>query len=309
GLAQLVAEELEADWSKVTTEYPTPGQNTARKRVWGDMSTGGSRGIRESNEYVRKGGAAAPIMLIQAPASEWKVPAAECTAENSVITHKPSGRKVSFGKIAEAAAKLEPPDPKTITLKDPKDWKIAGKPLKRLDTREKVVGEMIYGIDVKLPGMLYAAIKDAPVVGSKVKSFDEGRVANMRGVNKVVQVGDTGVAVVADTWWNAKTALAVLPISWEEGENAKVSSASIAEVLKAGLDADQAFIGNQKGDAKGTLAKAARVVEATYAWPYQHHATMEPMNATALYTPNKCEVWCGTQNGEAVLAKAAARRS
>jgi isoquinoline 1-oxidoreductase subunit beta len=305
GLAQLVAEELEADWSKVTTEYPTPGQNTARKRVWGDMSTGGSRGIRESNEYVRKGGAAARIMLVQAAANEWKVPAAECVAENGTVTHKPSGRKVSYGKIAEAAAKLEPPDPKTITLKDPKDWKIAGKPLKRLDTKEKVTGEMVYGIDVKLPGMLYAAIKDAPVFGSKVKSFDEGRVSGMRGVKKVVPVGETAVAVVADTWWNAKSALAALPISWDEGDNAKVSSASIAEVLKAGLDADQAFIGNQKGDAKGTLAKAMRKVEATYAWPYQHHATMEPMNATALYTPTKCEVWCGTQNAEAVLAMTA----
>jgi isoquinoline 1-oxidoreductase beta subunit len=305
GLAQLVAEELEADWSKVTTEYPTPGQNVARKRVWGDFSTGGSRGIRESNEYVRKGGAAARMMLIQAAANDWKVPVAECTAENSTVTHKASGRKASYGKLAEAAAKIEPPDPKNITLKDPKDWKIAGKPLKRLDTKEKVNGQMIYGIDVKLPGMLYAAIKDAPVFGSKVKSFDAGRVSGMKGVKNVVQVGDTAVAVVADSWWIAKTALAALPITWDEGDNAKVNSDSIAQVIKAGLDADQTFIGNQKGDAKATLAKAAKKVEATYAWPYQHHATMEPMNATALYTSDKCEVWCGTQNGEGVLATAA----
>jgi isoquinoline 1-oxidoreductase beta subunit len=303
GLAQLVAEELEADWSKVTTEYPTPGQNVARKRVWGDFSTGGSRGIRESNEYVRKGGAIARVMLVQAAANEWKVPAAECTAADSVITHTPSGRKVTFGKVAEAAAKLE--QPKDVTLKDPKDWKIAGKPLKRLDTLDKVNGKMIYGIDVKLPGMLYAAIKDCPVFGGKVTSFDAARVTGMRGVKNVVPVGDTAVAVVADTWWNAKTALAALPIVWDEGENAKVTSASIAEVLKAGLDADQTFVGNQKGDAKATLAKATKKVEAVYAWPYQHHATMEPMNATALYTPTKCEAWCGTQNGEAVLATVA----
>jgi isoquinoline 1-oxidoreductase subunit beta len=303
GLAQLVAEELEADWSKVTTEYPTPGQNVARKRVWGDFSTGGSRGIRESNEYVRKGGATARIMLVAAAANEWKVPAAECKAENSVITHTPSGRKTSYGKVAEAAAKLEPP--KEVTLKDPKDWKIAGKPLKRLDTLDKVNGKMTYGIDVKLPGMVYAAIKDCPVFGGKVKSFDAARVTGMRGVKHVLPVGDTGVAVVGDTWWNAKTALAALPIVWDEGENAKVTSASIADFLKAGLDAEQTFIGNQKGDAKGTLAKATKKVEAVYAWPYQHHATMEPMNATALYTPTKCEVWCGTQNGEAVLATVA----
>jgi isoquinoline 1-oxidoreductase beta subunit len=197
GLAQLVAEELECDWSKVTTEYPTPGQNVARKRVWGDFSTGGSRGIRESQEYVRKGGAAARMMLIQAAADEWKVPVAECTAANSVITHGPSGRKTTFGKVAEAAAKLEPP--KDVPLKDPKDWKIAGKGVLRLDTADKVVGKMEYGIDVKRPGMLNAAIKDCPVFGGKVKSFDAAKVASMKGVKNVVQVGDSAVAVVADT--------------------------------------------------------------------------------------------------------------
>src|SRR5512132_1574939 len=205
GLAQLVAEELECDWSKVTTEYPTPGQSVARKRVWGDMSTGGSRGIRNSHEYVRKGGAAARIMLVQAAANEWKVPASECTASNSVITHSPSGRKTTYGKVVEAAAKLEPPA--EIKLKDPKDWKIAGKPLQRLDTADKINGKMIYGIDVKLPGMLNAAIKDCPVFGGKVKSFDTAKVAGMPGVKKVVQSGDAAVAVVADTWWQAKTAL------------------------------------------------------------------------------------------------------
>ena len=232
GLAQLVAEELECDWSKVTTEYPTPGQSVARKRAWGDFSTGGSRGIRTSQEYVRKGGATARMMLIQAAANEWKVPASECTAANSVITHTPSGRTTTYGKVAEAAAKLEPPT--DVKLKDPKDWKIAGKPLKRLDTADKTTGKMIYGIDVKLPGMLNAAIKDCPVFGGKLKSFDEAKIAGMKGVKKVVQVGDNAVAVVADTWWHAKTALDALPIVWDEGENAKVSSASIAKWLAEG---------------------------------------------------------------------------
>src|SRR5450759_282503 len=300
GLAQLVAEELECDWSKVTTEYPTPGQSVARKRVWGDMSTGGSRGIRTSLEYVRQGGAAARTMLIQAAANEWKVPTSECTASNGVITHTPSGRKTTFGKVAEAAAKLEVP--KDIKLKDPKDWKIAGKPLKRLDTVDKTTGKMMYGIDVKLPGMLNAAIKDCPVFGGKVKSFDAAKVQGMKGVKKVVPVGDTAVAVVAETWWQAKTALDSLPIVWDEGPNAKVSSATIAEVLKAGLDAEQAFVGNQNGDAKAAIASAAKKVEAVYSYPYQNHAAMEPMNATALYTADKCEVWCGTQNGEAAFA-------
>src|SRR5438874_6980156 len=158
GLAQLVAEELECDWSKVTTEFPTPGANAARKRVWGNLSTGGSRGIRDSHQYVREGGAAARDMLIRAAAAGWGVPAEECNAANSVITHKPSGKTMTFGKVAEAAAKLDPP--KEIKLKDPKDWNIAGKPLKRLDTADKVNGKLVYGIDLKFPDMLTATIRD-----------------------------------------------------------------------------------------------------------------------------------------------------
>ncbi|WP_441259037.1 molybdopterin cofactor-binding domain-containing protein [Bradyrhizobium sp. 521_C7_N1_3] len=301
GLAQLVAEELECDWSKVTTEYPTPGQSVARKRVWGDFSTGGSRGIRSSQDYVRKGGAIARVMLIEAAANEWKVPASECTVAKGVITHKASGKTTTYGKVAEAAAKLTPPA--DVKLKDPKDWTIAGKGLLRLDTADKTTGTMIYGIDVKLPGMLNAAIKDCPVFGGKLKSYDEAKITGMKGVKKVVKVGDTAVAVVADTWWHAKTALEALPIVWDEGENAKVSSESIAKWLAEGLDdAQPAYVGNKNGDAKAAIAGAAKKVEAVYNYPYQNHATMEPMNATALYTADKCEVWCGTQNGEAVFA-------
>jgi isoquinoline 1-oxidoreductase subunit beta len=301
GLAQLVAEELECDWSKVTTEFPSPGQSVARKRAWGDFSTGGSRGIRTSQEYVRKGGAAARMMLVQAAANEWKVPVAECSAANSVITHTPSGKTTTYGKMVEAAAKLEPPT--DVKLKDPKDWKIAGKGLKRLDTADKTTGTTVYGIDIKLPGMLNAAIKDCPVFGGKLKSYDEAKVTGMKGVKKVVRVNDSAVAVVADTWWHAKTALDALPIVWDEGANAKVSSATIAAWLAEGLDdSQQAFVGNQNGDVKAALAGAAKKVEAVYNYPYQNHATMEPMNATALYTADKCEVWCGTQNGEAAFA-------
>ena len=301
GLAQLVAEELECDWTKVTTEYPTPGQSVARKRVWGDFSTGGSRGIRSSQDYVRKGGATARVMLIQAAADTWKVPASECKAANSVITHTPSGRTTTYGKVAEAAAKLTPPA--EVKLKDPKDWKLIGKGVKRLDTVDKTTGAMIYGADVKLPGMLNAAIKDCPVFGGKLKSFDEAKIAGMKGVKKVVKVGDTAVAVVADTWWHAKTALDALPIVWDEGDNAKVSSESIAKWLAEGLNDDQpAYVGNKNGDAKAAIASAAKKVEAVYSYPYQNHATMEPMNATAIYTADKCEVWCGTQNGEAAFA-------
>jgi isoquinoline 1-oxidoreductase beta subunit len=206
GLAQLVAEELECDWSKVTTEFPTPGQSAARKRVWGSFNTGGSVGIRTSQQYVRKGGAAAGMMLIQAAANRWNVPAAQCIAANVIITHPPSQRTARFGQVAEAAARLEPPA--DIKLKDPKDWKIAGKPIKRLDTADKTTGKMIYGIDVKLPGMLSAAIKDCPVFGGKLQSFDEAKVMSMKGVKKVVRVGDSAVAVVADTWWHRARCLA-----------------------------------------------------------------------------------------------------
>ena len=300
GLAQMVAEELECDWSKVTTEYPTPGQSVARKRVWGDFSTGGSRGIRTSEKYVREGGAAARIMLVQAAANAWGVPASECAAANSVITHKPSGRTTTYGKVAEAAAKLTPPA--SVTLKDPKEWKLIGKPMKRLDTVGKVTGAQVYGIDLRLPGMLNAAIKDCPVFGGKVKSYEVDKVKGMPGVRHVVKVGDSAVAVVADTWWQAKTALDALPIVWDEGPNAQVSSATIAEMLKAGLDAQQAFVRNQNGDVKGAIAGAAKKVEAVYAYPFLNHATMEPMNATAKYTPDRCEVWVPTQNGEAAFA-------
>jgi isoquinoline 1-oxidoreductase beta subunit len=304
GLAQLVADELECNWSKVKVEYPTPGESVRRKRAWGDFSTGGSRGIRESHEYVRKGGATARVMLVQAAANQWKVPVAECTAANSVITHGPTKRRLRYGQVAEAAARLEVP--KDVPLKDPKDWKLIGKPLKRLDTADKVVGKMVYGIDIKLPGMLNAAIKACPVFGGTLKSFDAAKVEGLKGVKKVVQVGDDAVAVVADTWWQAKTALDQLPIVWNESENAKVSSATIAEMLKAGLDADQAFVGNQKGNAKEALGGAAKKVEAVYAYPFQNHACMEPMNITARYTPEKCELWGPTQNGEGAYAAALA---
>src|SRR5450631_1430374 len=193
GLAQLVAEELECNWKNVTTESPTPGQNLSRKRVWGEMGTGGSRGIRTSEDYVRRGGAAARMMLLQAAADEWKVPVAELSVADGVITHAASNRSTSYGKVATAAALLTAPDPKGIKLKDPKAWKIAGKPMKRLDTADKLNGSKIYAIDLTLPGMLCAAIKDCPVFGGKLESYDETKIAGRPGVRRVVKVGASAV--------------------------------------------------------------------------------------------------------------------
>jgi isoquinoline 1-oxidoreductase beta subunit len=303
GLAQLVAEELECDWAKVTTEYPTPGQNLARGRVWGNMSTGGSRGIRESNEYVRKGGAAARMMLVQAAANEWAVPVGECQAAASVITHMPSGRTTTFGRVAEAAGRL--PVPTEVPLKDPANWKLAGRPVMRLDTAAKLNGSQVYGMDLKLPGMLNAAIHACPVFGGKVRSVDSAAAERMPGVKRVLRVGDYAVAVVADTWWRAKTALDAVNITWDEGEHANASSAAFAEVMKAALDAPQAAVGNRAGDAAAAIAAAPRKVEAVYSYPHQNHACMEVMNATAVWTPERCEVWTPTQNGEAAHAAAA----
>ena len=302
GLAQLVAEELECDWKKVTTDSPTPGENLARKRVWGEMGTGGSRGIRTSEDYVRRGGAAARMMLLQAAANEWNVPTGELTVSNGVITHAASKRTTTYGKVAAAAAKLPPPDEKSIKLKDPKEWKIAGKPLQRLDTAPKLDGSLVYAIDVKLPGMKCAAIMASPVFGGKLVSFDESRIAGRPGAPRAVKVNDRTVAVVADTWWRAKSALDALPIVWDEGPSASQTSAMIAEHLKEGLTAPGAYAYRQEGDALKAIEGAAKKVEAVYSTPFLAHATMEPMNCTAKVTADRAEVWVPTQNGEAALA-------
>jgi len=302
GLAQLVAEELDCDWSHVVTEPITPGRNLAAKRAWGEMGTGGSRGIRTSQDYVRRAGAGARLMLMQAAANQWNVPVGEVTAKNGVITHAASGRSVTYGKVADAAAKLAPPDLKTVKLKDPREWRIAGQPLKRLDTADKLDGSKKFAIDTQLPGMLNAAIRQSPVFGGKVASYDESKVAGMKGVKKVVKVDDGTVAVVADTWWHAKKAIDALPIVWDEGEGAKASSAAIAEHLKVGLDAKETFVYRDEGNATQAIAGAPKKVTAVYSTPFLAHATMEPMNCTAIVHGDHAECWVPTQNAEASLA-------
>lgn len=299
GLAQLVAEELECDWDKVRFELVKPGENRRRQNLWRDQSTGGSRAIRGSQEYVRMGGAAARSMLVQAAAQGWGVNPDQCSVAKGVITHRASNRSTTYGAVAQRAATLSPP--KEIKLKDPKDWTIAGKPVKRIDTLDKLNGSLVYGIDLKMDGMLVAVPKACPVHGGKLKSFDGKAVQAMRGVKHVLRVDDETVAVVADTFWRAKTALEALPVEWDEGPNASVSSESIAAKLHEGLSAETNFVGNRVGDARGVLAKTARVIEADYSYPYQNHAPMEVLSATVRWTPERCEMWGPTQVPELAL--------
>ena len=298
GIAQLVAEELECDWAKVSVEYVSALRNFNAKRAWGEMGTGGSRGIRTSQDYVRRGGAAARSMLLQAAAMRLKVPVAELSTQAGVITHAASVRSLRYGEVAADAAKLTPPDPKSITLKDPKTWTLAGKPLARLDTLAKTNGSKVFAIDLKMPGMLCAAVRDCPVFGGKLLSFNFEAIKNRPGVKAAVRVDESTVAVVADTWWRAKTALDALPVVWDEGPNAKVDSASIQAFLQTGLVAPTAFADRNEGDAKAAIAKATKRVEATYSTPFLSHATMETMNCTALISEGKAEAWVPTQNAE-----------
>jgi len=302
GLAQLVAEELECDWARVRTEEPSPGQNLARGRAWGDMSTGGSRGIRTSHDYVRRGGAAARMMLMQAAANQWNVPLAELRVVAGVIQHEPSGRKTSYGQIADAAAKLTPPDWKTIVLKKPAEWRIAGHSMPRLDSADKVDGRKVFSIDLRLPNMLCAAVMQCPVFGGKLIRFDERAIAARRGVKGVVKINESTLAVVADQWWRAKSALAALPMEWDWGPNAQVSSQSIAESLREGLSAEGDFWQRKEGDAPAAIAASAKQLEAIYSSPFLAHATMEPMNCTVLIEGGRAQAWVPTQNAEASIA-------
>ena len=275
GLAQLVAEELECDWNKVTWEYPTPGENLKRNRVWKNFSTGGSRGIRESNQYVREGGAMAREMLIAAAAAA--VEGAGGRMQRGQQRHHPQvGQEAHLRRGRRRGAQLEPP--KEVKLKDPKDWKIAGKPLKRLDTLDKVTGKQIYGIDFTMPGMLVATVRACPVIGGKLKSFDAAKVEKMPGVKKVVAIDGNAVVVVADTYWNARTALAALQTEWDIGKLGEVQSETITAMLKEGLDADEAFVGNKVGDAKAAIDGAAKKVDGDLRLPLPapcHHGADE----------------------------------
>jgi isoquinoline 1-oxidoreductase subunit beta len=301
-LPMLVAEELECDWSKVKAEFAPPHENRRRDRVWGNMSTGASRSISASHNDLRRAGATARAMLIAAAAARWNVPETECTAARGVITHRPSGRTITFGRIAAAAADIAPPA--QVALKDPKDWTLIGSRQKRLDVADKITGKPIYAIDVQLPNMLHAAIVQCPVFKGTLKSVDETKLAGMKGIRQVVKLPDA-VAVVAESWWRAKKAAEVLALTWDVGDNSSVSSSTISANLREALSAADARVGRSDGDVDRALGEAVKRIEADYEVPFLAHATMEPQNCTAHVTAELVEIWVPTQDGETALAIAA----
>ena len=302
GLAMLVAEELECDWAKVRTELVQPQDNVRRDRIWGDMSTGASRSIAASQDYLRRAGATARMMLIAAAAQSWDVPVAECAARDGIITHRTTGRTLTFGAIAARAATL--PQPNDVPLKPASDWQLLGTARRRLDIHDKVTAQPIYAIDVRLPSMLYAAILQCPVFKGVLKSVDESSIAGMKGVRRVVCMPDT-VAVVADSWWRAKCAVEALRVEWDDRGNGRLTSAAIDEFVRAGLDAEPAQVGRADGDVVAALARSQRRVAAEYRVPFLAHATMEPQTCTAHVRPDGVEIWVPTQDAMTALVTAA----
>ncbi len=300
GLAQLVAEELECDWNKVKPEYADVNMHMRRNRIFKDMSTGGSRGIRDSHEYVRQGGAAAREMLIAAAAQQLNVPASECSVSKGVVTH-PSGKTARYGELAGLAATL--PVPTAPRLKDPKHWKLIGTSPARFDIPAKVNGSQVYAADIRLPGMLHASILQSPVFGGFLKRYDDAAAKKMPGVKHIV-TSEEWIAVVADNWWQANQALKAIKSEWENGEKGKISSASIMAYMREGLEAKEAPIARKDGDARSALAGAHKVLEAEYTTGFLNHCTLEPLTATAIYTADRLDVWVGTQNGETSAAAA-----
>jgi isoquinoline 1-oxidoreductase subunit beta len=302
-LPMLVAEELECDWRKVRAEYASASENQRRDNVFGSMATGGSRSVRESQDYLRMAGAAARELLLETAADRWGVPVGECRAEAGVITHTQSGRTLRFGEVAAAAAGREVPG--IAFLKEPDEWRLLGTPVKRLDIPDKIAGKPVFGTDVNLPGMLHAAIRACPVFGGKLARHDAAAIAKRPGVVQVVALEDA-VAVVAESWWQAHSALADLPVTWDEAGNGGVDDAAILANLDAGLGTNKAVVVAEQGTPDRVFEAPAKIIEATFFAPYLAHATMEPMTCTAaVHKDGRVEVWVPTQNASASLQAAA----
>jgi len=294
-LSMLLAEELECDWKKIRTEFP------GVDREYGpNQGVVGSASIRSSWESLRRAGASAREMLIQAAAQRWGVDHSACRAENNTVVNTASNTRLSYGSLAEAASKL--PVPANVTLKDPQDFRLVGKPTKRLDTPAKVCGSATFGIDVRLPGMLYAVIARSPVFGGKLASFDASKARLVPGVMSVMPV-PSGVAVLADNTWSAIEGRRALSVMWNDGPVATVSTRGITQTF-AERTGQPGAVARKTGDGDAALAGAAQKVEAIYQTPYLAHAPMEPLNCVAHVRPGSCEVWASTQGQTAARAEA-----
>jgi isoquinoline 1-oxidoreductase subunit beta len=299
-ISMIMAEELDVDFSQVTLEHAPPSDKLYGNPMFGIQATGNSNSIRAWWKPLRTASAGARAMLVQAAAQQWQVGPASCTTVNSEVIHKASGRRLSYGALALAASSEVPP--KDVPLKDPKDFVLIGKPLKRLDTPDKVNGKAVYGIDAMLPGMKFATLKTCPVFGGKVAKVDDSAARKIPGVRKIVVLDDM-VAVVGDHMWAAKQGVDALVIDWDEGPNAGVSSNDIWRDLRAASEKDGA-VAKSVGDIKKGLATGDKL-EASYELPFLAHATMEPVNATVHVTPDACEIWTGTQVMTRVQSEAA----
>jgi isoquinoline 1-oxidoreductase beta subunit len=293
-LPMIVAEELDADWSKVIVE-----QAIADKK-YGSMGTGGSTSVRTSWEKLRTAGATARAMLVTAAAQTWGVPESTCRTENGMVIHTQSGRKLAYAELTQTAAKV--PVPERVTLKYPKDFRIIGKRMPRVDTPGKVDGSAKFGIDIRIPGMLYASVAMCPVFGGKVKAYQDQKALSVPGVKKVVRIDD-GVAVVAESTWAAFQGRDALQITWDEGPNVQLSSESIREMF---IDAAKrpGAVAQKEGDCDAALSTAAKRIDAVYEVPFLAHATMEPMNCVADVRKDRCEIWVSTQDPQGFQGKA-----
>ncbi|HYU91804.1 MAG TPA: xanthine dehydrogenase family protein molybdopterin-binding subunit [Gemmatimonadales bacterium] len=290
-MPMLLAEELEVDLSQVRLEHAPPDDALYAEPFFGVQETGGSTSVRGNWEPLRRAGATARSMLVSAAAETWKVEPSSCHAASGAVIHGATGRSLTYGTLVDRAALL--PVPGNVTLKDPKDFKLIGTPVKRLDTPDKVDGTAQFGIDVRLPGMKFAAVAACPVFGGKLASVDDAKARAMPGVRQVVRLDDA-VAVVADDTWAAKRGLAALEIRWDEGPNASLSTADIVQQLAA-ASGKSGVVARKDGDAAAAMAGAAQKIEAIYEQPFLAHATMEPVNCTVHVRPDGCDLWVGTQ--------------
>ncbi len=290
-MPMLLAEELEVGLDQVRLEHAPPDDKLYANPLFGDQETGASSSVRAFYEPLRRAGAAARTMLVAAAAATWNVDPASCRAQKGVVTHSPTGRTLTYGALADKAARL--PVPANVTLKDPKDFTLIGTPAKRLDTPAKVNGTAQYGIDVRLPGMKIATVAASPVLGGKVASLDDSKAKAIKGVRQIVRLDDL-VAVVADNMWAAKQGLKALAIRWDDGPNATISIGDVVQGLAAATQTP-GVVARKEGDAAAAMAGAPTKMEAVYQVPFLAHAAMEPINCTVHVRPDRCEVWTGSQ--------------